>query len=42
MLRDVKFSLPIEESLGPEFFIIGIDIRIPKQSIKGMNLFGTI
>jgi len=32
-------SLPIEESLGPEFVVIGIDIGIPKQWIKGMNIW---
>jgi len=31
ILRDNMISLPIEESLGPEFVIIGIDIGIPKQ-----------
>ena len=31
ILWDDMISLPIEESLGPEFVVIGIDIRIPKQ-----------
>ena len=31
ILRDNMISLPIEESLGPEFVVIRIDFGIPKQ-----------
>ena len=30
ILRDDIISVLIEESLGLEFFVIGIDIRVPK------------
>ena len=37
ILMDDMISLLIEESLRPEFFVIGIDIGIPKQWMKSIN-----
>ena len=39
ILRDDNISVLIKESLGAEFFVIGIDIRVPEQgSIFGNDL----
>ena len=37
ILRDDIISVVTKESLGSKFFVIGIDIRIPKQRIKFLN-----
>ena len=39
ILRNDIISVLIKESLGPEFFEVRIDTRVPKQWIKGINLW---